>query len=139
MDEAIWAVIGIIGLIIGVGAIGSLISSSNGELSFSQVENSLKLMNAQCNQVCSLPENTANSLRVKLPSETIITTQSDTLCAARGDNIFCERCDCIYDTSDAVLNLSDADAFFSSHQFTCRFIKADTRNTAQIVRLECAG
>lgn len=140
MDEAIWAAIGVISAVLGIGIIITLLVQNSAEIDFAQAEAGVQVLAAQCEQVCALPENTAISVKVQLPSGIILITDKERICAesTQDDQIACTRCDCTHGTPKTVLNLSDT-SFFSSHTFACRYERIETQNTRREVALNCAG
>ena len=123
MDEAIWAVIGMISVILGVGIIANIF------VSLSNADNSaaLDILEAQCNQVCSLAKNSSSSVSVDLLKDTVLTVEDELICAEE-----CRRCGCVFEDA-TILNLTDA--FFTQQQFSCRF----TKGTQDSISLRCEG
>ncbi|MDD9954016.1 MAG: hypothetical protein OXR66_06790 [Candidatus Woesearchaeota archaeon] len=136
MDEAVWAVIGILSAIITIAAVAGILMSNKTDLHSAQLESAVQLLAAQCDQVCSSPENTALSVKVPLPKNTILSTDAEKICATVADPI-CTRCACRHDPSGIILDLTEA--FFDTHEFTCRYTRVDTGNTAQRVSVSCEG
>ncbi len=142
MDEAIWAAVGIISAILALGIVANLLLQNNDEMDMAQAEDAMAILEAECNQVCTLPVNTATSVSLQIPSGTILRVESERICienVKNPDQITCKRCDCQHGADEIVLNLTDATPFFKSHTYKCRYTKLETINNIQRVKLECSG
>lgn len=137
MDEAIWAVIGIFSVIIGISVISLTLLDAKGDFALSQIEGSLDALQAHCDQICQLPVDTAVSVDIRFSSDIVLSTNKDAICILQDDEKECRRCDCVHQLFEGsnekvVLNLTDA--FLSSHTYACRYTRV-----ASGVSLECAG
>lgn len=124
MDEAIWAVIGILSVIIGVGILANIFTQT-----ISDSSSALDSLQAQCEQVCRLPQETSSGVTVTLTENDILFTQEELICI----NDDCTRCDCDFGDYKIILNLTDA--FFETNEYQCRFTKGFERN----ISLRCEG
>ncbi len=125
MDEAIWAVIGILSVIIGVSILANIFAQSTLENSDAALES----LEAQCNQVCRLPQETSSGVTITLAKDSILTTQEELMCL----NDECVRCNCDFGNYNITLNLTDA--FFETNDYVCRFTKGQGKN----ISLRCEG
>jgi hypothetical protein len=81
-----------------------------------------------------LPLDTKLSVKATIPVGTVLYTTNEAACARLGQKLFCGRCDCSVVANATILDLTDADSYFSEHDYTCSFT-----NTAPGIVMGCAG
>ncbi|MBW2990115.1 hypothetical protein KY348_00245 [Candidatus Woesearchaeota archaeon] len=81
MDQAVWAVFGIIAVLIGIGILLNVLGENKDESKYILFKQSLDSLKNQCDFVCNSPAETYLSIMVELPSGMRLYTDQNRICA----------------------------------------------------------
>ena len=142
MDQAVWAVFGIIAVLVGIVILLSVLGENKEESKYVLFKQSLDLLKNQCDFVCNSPADTYLSVSVELPSGLRLYSNQNRICAhlniseKYSDETKCVLCACPISIRDDELNLQTQSALkaFSSHKYSCYFKRKENET-----EIECKG
>jgi len=137
VEQTVWLYVGIIAAIIGLGFVATIVLGGRETSHWQTVENGVKKMQQNCNQVCSSDVETMFSADVTLVSGMRLYATGRGICANYKDEQTCKECDCeVFDKEGQsfALDLTGATELFESNQYKCFMERTETG-----VAVECKG
>jgi hypothetical protein len=138
MEEIVWVLIGVIGIIFVFGIIASFAYKGGNDNDILTTKNALEAMAMQSEKVCQMPMDTYLSVDVNLVRDTVVESDDGTICLELDDERFCRKTTCknnyVKNDLGEELNLNLTDAPFRSHEYKCFFLRLQEN-----IVFECKG
>ena len=133
MDEVVWIIIGVIGVILLFGIAAKLYMSSQGDDQRQSALVAIAALSDHCATMCGTPPDTYLPVTVRIPSGIVLTTQGNDICVRYADTLSCKPCRCALNPYTLDLNNSDARKLFVTHDYRCYFLRGVN------ITVECKG
>jgi hypothetical protein len=130
MEESVWVVIGIIGIILVFGIIASFSFRANNDNDILSVKNALDALSTQSEKVCQMPLDTYLAVDVTLVRGVELRSRDGVICVDYDEESYCKRTVC----KNNVVPLNLTGAPFRSLEYKC-FFKRNVDNLS----VECKG
>jgi hypothetical protein len=134
MEQAVWLYFGIIAVIVGFGAIITIVSWNTESSYFQSFRDSIDKMGVQCNILCSLSPGNNLPIDCSLPSGMVLYTSGNKICGLYKGESKCSICNCEIRKYRLDLNTTLAKEAFDIHTYKCFF-----ERTQNDTILECKG
>lgn len=145
MEQAVWFYVGIIAALIGIGLLVSVVLMGTNLNKEQLAQNSVRLLQMQCNNVCNNDVGTLLGVDVDIGSGTLVESTGNVICSHYNQRKECRECNCEVFApgfSDFELNLATPEALelFDIHTYHCTFEKVfNHEKEIYVVLLRCAG
>ncbi len=96
MEETIWMVFGVLGLLLALGIIGPLLVNYNSSLDEEKMKQQLKEFQNQASFLCTTEIGNALKNEIILFYNSTLYTNGDKVCIQKEDELICERISCRY-------------------------------------------